>query len=148
LPPCPPTTELANSDKNFTRDGFWSDYGKFEWKLIHNSYSAFYHPGADFCARAKNTNYSAGGRQQCCYKGANILLGPPGLLNIFGNKFNKFPKGGGTEDTRGDQFGHIREDIHPWFLCCRGQSNQTKADELCQLYYQKRPSNDGNDYQT
>ena len=55
------------------------------------------------------------------------------------------PRAGGTIDKyhpKSSQFStlrHLKEDIYPWFLCCRLCSK-------CGLYYENRPSDDGSGY--
>lgn len=67
LPDCPCTSEQADNDADFERDGS----AALTW---------FFHPGADHCIRSKRKSSAQGG-QQCCYdKGGKLLVGPPGKV--------------------------------------------------------------------
>ncbi len=114
---CPPTAAQANSDPRFEPDSSCP------------SPPCVFHPHADFCIRSRTPSPSGRG-QQCCYKGENILLGPPG---------------GGTVDnchyTKWLNLCHFVEDVVPWVMCCLDMPL-----ELCHLYYEKRPSDPGTNY--
>jgi hypothetical protein len=118
LIPCPPTATQFRADPRFGIDP--------ECK----SPPCIFHEEADFCIRSRNPSPSGGG-QQCCYKGDNILLGPPG---------------GGTVDKSHYKngvlsFDHFVDDVLPWSLCCKD-----KPLDLCYRYYEKRPSDPGTGY--
>ena len=70
-----------------------------------------------------------GSGQQCCYfENGSIIVGPPG---------------GGTVDRyadRLDRWNHFLYDVLPYFACCVGLFSD------CQAYYDKRPSDDGSNY--
>ncbi|KAI1707227.1 nidogen-like domain-containing protein [Ditylenchus destructor] len=122
LPDCPCTSEQADNDADFERDGS----AALTW---------FFHPGADHCVRSKRKSAAQGG-QQCCYdKGGKLLVGPPG---------------GGTEDwgSHGDRnvvsnfLSHARADILTWHACCWDDP----SGPYCKMYYEKRPSKDCRNY--
>ncbi|XP_037033310.1 protein mesh-like [Bradysia coprophila] len=88
-----------------------------------------YNPDADFGFMQRVPSKS-GAAQRCVYKNGKLLVGPPS----GGNVRKVSPNGEKGEVP------HIIADIMPWFLCC----NNNKAN--CNLYYEKRPSNNGSDY--
>ncbi|KAI1707616.1 sushi domain-containing protein 2 [Ditylenchus destructor] len=117
LPACPPNVELADNDPEFARDSIFAS-------------TSFFHEGADFCIRSTNDNSRAKyGRQQCCYKDGQLQIGPPG---------------GGSEDLGASFKDHFALDMSTWFYCCYKQPEEKK--HLCDLYYEKRLSNDGSEY--
>ena len=72
-----------------------------------------------------------GSGQQCCYDdGGELVVGPPG---------------GGTVDLYAptswtSTLSHFTHDVLPFIYCCKG------AFSNCDLYYQKRPSDNGKRY--
>ena len=81
-----------------------------------------FHNGAKGCYRSISAFNGAG--QQCCYSAQNrILVGPPG---------------GGTLDAGhpDNPLLHFWRDVKTYFICCKYSNN-------CDLYYEKRPSDDG-----
>lgn len=93
LPPCPPTPDLARSDKSFMIDPSCPKA------------PCLFHPGADFCVRSIQVSPTGGG-QQCCYLGDKLLMGAPG---------------GGTPDKchSSQVLCHFYIDVLPWVLCCK-----------------------------
>ena len=85
-----------------------------------------FHPGAKGCYRS--TNNADGHASQCCYNDRNeLIIGPPG---------------GGTldwVDSDTDLTNHFISDVLPYFICCR-------FSNLCDLYYEKRPSIDSRNF--
>jgi hypothetical protein len=118
LIPCPPTAAQANADPRFEPDSACT------------SPPCNFHPGADFCIRSRAPSPSGGG-QQCCYKGNNILLGPPGGGTVDKCHYKKYYI----------PLCHFVKDVVPWAKCC-----YNKTLELCHLYYEKRPSDPGTNY--
>lgn len=90
-----------------------------------------YNPDADhgFIQRVPSPS---GASQRCVYKNGVLLVGPPS----GGTVRSVSPKG-----KRGE-LPHIVPDILPWYTCCK--LSVTKS--YCDLYYEKRPSNDGKCY--
>lgn len=118
LPPCRPLAPLTPEGK--FPDGFDSftvDGGcNPNGNIIEKG--CVFHPGAKACYRSEPLN---GHDQQCCYSNdGKLLVGPPG---------------GGTLDMS-TGFMHVFDDVLPYLVCCR-------FSKQCDLYYQKRPSDDG-----
>ena len=71
-----------------------------------------------------------GSGQQCCYdNNGNLATGQPG---------------GGTVDSYAPNnltgsLNHLRNDILPYVYCCKGELKEY----TCDMYYKKRPSDDG-----
>jgi len=82
----------------------------------------FFHPGAEVCYQSVSSFNGAG--QECCYTSNNsLLVGQPGggSLNIIHSN---------------DVWNHFIRDVEPYLLCCI-------LSDQCNLYYEKRPSDDG-----
>jgi hypothetical protein len=129
LPPCWTKLPLNNNNNN-TNESFPVKYGDFKQDSSCNPNNPIkcwiLHRGAKSCYRSITTYNGAG--QQCCYSDKNkLLVGYPG---------------GGTLDTAhaDDTFNHFKKDVYPFFLCCKLSNN-------CNLYYEKRPSDDGSRWQ-
>ncbi|XP_037032471.1 sushi domain-containing protein 2-like [Bradysia coprophila] len=90
-----------------------------------------YNPEADYGFMQKVPSLS-GAAQRCVYKNGTLLVGPPS----GGNVRSVSPNGENGE------MAHIIADILPWYTCCK--LSVTKS--YCNLYYEKRPSNDGKCY--
>lgn len=118
LPPCRPNAPLDAKGK--FPDGFDSfsvdDGCNPNGNFIERG--CLFHPGAKACYRSTPLN---GHDQQCCYSNdGKLLVGPPG---------------GGTLDMSTGIM-HVFDDVLPYLVCCR-------FSKRCDLYYQKRPSDDG-----
>jgi len=78
-----------------------------------------------------NSSDNEGSGQQCCYDyDGQLVVGPPG---------------GGTVDlyaptSWGSTLNHFTHDMLPFIYCCKGEFSN------CDLYYQKRPSDNGKRY--
>lgn len=92
---------------------------------------ALYNPGADKGYRQRNPSASGAG-QRCVYKNGKLLVGPPSGGNVRSVSPNG-PKG---------MTAHFVADLLPWYMCCALIKNQT----ACALYYERRPSDDGSQY--
>lgn len=119
LPPCRPVAPLDAQGKfPDSFDSYWIDTscnpnGNFIAR------GCFFHPGAKACYRSDPP--VNGHDQQCCYDTTGkLLVGPPG---------------GGTLDMS-TGFMHVFDDVLPYITCCR-------LSNRCDLYYAKRPSDDG-----
>ncbi|XP_078657568.1 sushi domain-containing protein 2-like isoform X2 [Branchiostoma floridae x Branchiostoma belcheri] len=118
--PCPTTLNQARRHTAAFRadpackSGSWSPF------------NCKFHPGAHHCVRSIDQT-SQGAGQQCCYKQDGSLLtdGP----------------GRGTPDRihSDSPLGHFKEDVYPYYVCCRYSNN-------CDKYFEKRPANDGTGY--
>ena len=121
LPPCWKTISHLTNNKSFP-----NAFGDFKMDSSCNPSQSLncwmLHRGAKSCYRSI-TSYNGAG-QQCCYSDKKTLL-------------VGFP-GGGTLDLAhsDDSVKHFKIDVYPYFLCCKFSDN-------CNLYYQKRPSDDG-----
>ncbi|XP_065911625.1 protein mesh-like isoform X3 [Dysidea avara] len=120
LPSCPLSIEQAKVDN------------KFEEEDLSASFSNTFHPGVSSCFRQiVFTSDNEGSGQQCCYDdGGELVVGPPG---------------GGTVDLYAptswtSTLSHFTHDVLPFIYCCKG------AFSNCDLYYQKRPSDNGKRY--
>ena len=74
-----------------------------------------------------------GSGQQCCYRrNGDLIMGPE--------------SGGSVDLVAPDGFintiRHFFEDVIPAIYCCKGQ----RSSSTCQLYYEKRPSDNGSRY--
>lgn len=118
LPPCWPRAP----------EGFPRTFGEFKQDdaCRPKPGSCGFHPGATACYRSANRAPYA---QQCCYDRNRVLLvGPPA---------------GGTLDMSNSDLSlleHLWNDVRPWIICC-------KIEDMCDLYYEKRPSDDGSRWQ-
>lgn len=119
LPPCRPIAPIDAQGKfpdgfdSFKVDGGCNPNGN----IIERG--CVFHPGAKACYRS--TPPLNGHDQQCCYSNdAKLLVGPPG---------------GGTLDMS-TGFMHVFDDVIPYLTCCRFSNR-------CDLYYEKRPSDNG-----
>jgi hypothetical protein len=73
----------------------------------------------------------SGAGQQCCYtKEGRLVVGPPG-----GGTIDRYHAG----SSRFSTLKHLKEDVYPWYLCCR-------LSDSCGLYYGSRPSENGTRY--
>lgn len=90
-----------------------------------------YNPEADHGFMQRVTSRS-GAAQRCVYKNGKLLVGPPS----GGNVRSVSPNGEQGEVA------HIVADILPWYTCCK--LSVTKS--YCNLYYERRPSNNGDGY--
>lgn len=82
-----------------------------------------FHKDAKVCYKSLRLHNEAS--QQCCYSNDNRLL--------------VGPTSGGSLQRVSSQvslIGHFINDIYPYILCCKKSAN-------CELYYEKRPSDDG-----
>lgn len=74
-----------------------------------------------------------GSGQQCCYgQDDNLIVGPGS-----GGSVDLFAPNGIINKAR-----HFYEDVRPFIYCCKGH----RASSTCQMYYDKRPSDDGTRY--
>lgn len=93
-----------------------------------NFLNDFFHPGSENCYRS-TTGTAMGSGQQCCYrKDGSLNFGPPG---------------GGTADRyspTAEFWLHQWYDVAPWLACCK------LAENGCNKYYSRRPSDDCSDY--
>jgi hypothetical protein len=124
LPPCWTKIPLTE-EKNFP-----NKFGSFKIDSSCNPNKPtncyILHRGAKTCYRSIENFNGAG--QQCCYSDKfELLVGFPG---------------GGTLDLAhsDDPIKHFKIDVYPYFLCCKLSNN-------CNLYYEKRPSDDGSRWQ-
>lgn len=84
-----------------------------------------FHKGAKGCFRSRTLFNDAG--QQCCYSNDNhLLVGPTG-----GGSLDRI-----SPDAQLIPLNHFWYDVLPYYLCCKKSNN-------CNLYYNKRPSDDG-----
>lgn len=90
-----------------------------------------YNPGADRGFRQRIPSGSGAG-QRCTYRNGQILTSPPN----GGNVRSVSPNG------ESGVIAQARADILPWYTCCKLTTNPAS----CRLYYERRPSNSGNDY--
>uniref|UniRef100_A0A914WRP0 Uncharacterized protein n=1 Tax=Plectus sambesii TaxID=2011161 RepID=A0A914WRP0_9BILA len=83
--------------------------------------------GVDYCIKQETKSCTV---QHCCYKNGVIVNTPPlgGTIGL---------------SSACSRCSHILHDLVPWFLCCFYQSA-----EVCQNYYDKRPSDSGKCYQS
>ena len=119
LSPCWRLLTLVNG--NFP-DGF-GDFKQDTSCNIKNLDSCnLFHTGAKACYRSIPQINGAG--KQCCFSSDNRLL--------------VGPTGGGSMDAGHPDFplDHFVKDVLPFFMCCKFSNN-------CNLYYEKRPSDDG-----
>ena len=81
------------------------------------------------------TNEGAG--NECCYgRDGNLIVGPPG-----GGSVDKVSTVGSTRlNYLSNLIKHQFEDILPYVFCCKG------IQTSCDIYYQKRPSDNGTAY--
>ncbi|XP_037051367.1 sushi domain-containing protein 2-like [Bradysia coprophila] len=91
---------------------------------------ALYNPDADNGFMQKVPSHS-GAAQRCVYNDGKLLIGRSG-----GNVRSVSPNGEHGEVP------HIAADILPWYTCCYLPVNSA----YCDLYQERRPSNDGRDY--
>lgn len=119
LPPCRPSVPLDENGRFPDRfDSFSIDESCNPNGNSIDQECAF-HPGSKACYRSQPPLNNRD--QQCCYTAdARLLVGPPG---------------GGTLDMSAG-FSHVFVDVLPYLLCCRYSNH-------CDLYYQKRPSDNG-----
>jgi len=119
LSPCWRLLTLVNG--NFP-DGF-GDFKQDTSCNTQNSDSCnFFHNGAKACYRSIPQVNGAG--KQCCFS-AN-------------NRLQVGPTSGGSMDAGHPDYplNHFVKDVSPFFMCCKFSKN-------CNLYYEKRPSDDG-----
>lgn len=90
-----------------------------------------YNPDAEHGFMQKVPSPS-GAAQRCVYKNGKLLIGPPS----GGNVRSVSPNG-----VDGD-LAHFQADILPWFTCCK----LPNTSSYCNLYYERRPSNNGDGY--
>jgi hypothetical protein len=90
-----------------------------------------YNPEADHGFMQKVPSPS-GAAQRCVYRNGTLLVGTPS----GGNVRSVSPNG------KQGEMAHIIADILPWYTCCK--LSVTKS--YCDLYYEKRPSNNGKCY--
>ncbi|CAF0745547.1 unnamed protein product [Brachionus calyciflorus] len=123
LPPCRPKLPLVENQAPYSFEGFIMDNTCNPSSPIG---CQVFHPGSHVCYRSVYTvtiGFRTAG-QQCCYnRKYSLLVGPPsgGTLDLADSK-NKLK--------------HFLVDVTPYFLCCLFSNN-------CDLYYEKRPSDDG-----
>lgn len=123
--PCPPTLSQVIADPRFA----------FDTDHLTNST----HHGAA-CYDTLLPSFSGAG-QECCYRNDEIIVGSPGS---FCHE-SSLSEGGHLQkiSSHSSFTGHIIQDILPDILCCIGNA----GDAFCQLYYIRRPSDDGTQYQ-
>ena len=105
---------------------FPDGFGDFKQDTTCNTQNSdscsFFQNGAKACYRSISQVNGAG--KQCCFSADNRLL--------------VGPTGGGSMDAGHPDFplNHFIKDNVPFFMCCKFSNN-------CNLYYEKRPSDDG-----
>ncbi|XP_028390868.1 sushi domain-containing protein 2-like [Dendronephthya gigantea] len=119
---CPKSLEQAEADNRFMSDDYC--------KPPRTTSCIAYHNGSYHCFRSVFPNPNGAG-QQCCYtKQGRLVVGPPG-----GGTVDRYHAG----SSRFSTLQHLKEDIYPWYLCCR-------LSKSCGLYYASRPSENGTRY--
>ncbi|RNA04016.1 sushi domain-containing 2-like [Brachionus plicatilis] len=121
LPPCPPN--LPFQQPPFFFSNFITDL----CNPFNDEFCSSFHPGAKICYKSI-FSVQVGSQmtgQQCCYdQQGTLLVGPPG---------------GGSLDLHHSldyEREHVYVDIFPYIRCCILSNN-------CDLYYEKRPSDNG-----
>ena len=99
-----------------------------DWGFCH---CERFHPQARLCLRSQGHHGPLDGMNQCCYDRKGALITDP-------------VQGGGTVD-RGRGFSHLGHDVVPFLDCCIDVPGGLSSPS-CQLYFEKRPVDDGHSF--
>ncbi|CAG0917036.1 unnamed protein product [Notodromas monacha] len=117
---CPPTEQQAITDPRF---------------LIDEKAPKYYHPGAKSCYSSLIPAVTS--IQECCYNSSGPII------------CNDPPNGGTNKmvTPRSYYWLHFQLDIIPYYMCCENDKiSQAANAEHCRGYYEKRPSDCGQNY--